>query len=196
VTAGVGPDRVALMTDAMAASGMADGAYRLGSLPVDVRDGIARVAGTGTIAGSTATMNQVFRFAVLNIGLPREEALPVAVRQTSINPSRTLGRPDPTLAPGAAADLVIPDDELAVAGSCTGLLGGAAGRDVLASGVQDVQLIRYWSSGQRIVPVSAIDSADTLRGAPRRLGPTAGCRHCADDSLGKPRSRRGRGVSG
>ena len=104
------------MTDAMAASGMADGAYRLGSLPVDVRDGIARVAGTGTIAGSTATMNQVFRFAVLNIGLPREEALPVAVRQTSINPSRTLGRPDPTLAPGAAADLVIPDDELAVAG--------------------------------------------------------------------------------
>jgi len=116
VTAGVGPDRVALMTDAMAASGMADGAYRLGSLPVDVRDGIARVAGTDTIAGSTATMNQVFRFAVLNIGLPREEALPVAVRQTSINPSRTLGRPDPTLAPGAAADLVIPDDELAVAG--------------------------------------------------------------------------------
>ncbi len=116
VTAGVGPDRVALITDAMAAAGMADGAYRLGSLPVDVRDGIARVAGTDTIAGSTATMDQVFRFAILNSGLPRDQALPVAVRQSSINPARALGLPDPTLAPGGAADLVILNDELAVAG--------------------------------------------------------------------------------
>ena len=116
VTAGVGPDRVALITDAMAAAGMADGAYRLGSLSVDVRDGIARVAGTDTIAGSTATMDQVFRFAILNSGLPRDQALPVAVRQSSINPARALGLPDPTLAPGGAADLVILNDELAVTG--------------------------------------------------------------------------------
>ena len=40
---------------------MADGAYRLGPLAVDVVDGVARVAGTDTIAGSTATMDQVFR---------------------------------------------------------------------------------------------------------------------------------------
>jgi len=116
VTAGVGPHRVALITDAMAAAGMADGAYRLGSLSVDVRDGIARVAGTDTIAGSTATMDQVFRFAILNSGLPRDQALPVAVRQSSINPARALGLPDPTLVPGGAADLVILDEELAVAG--------------------------------------------------------------------------------
>jgi N-acetylglucosamine-6-phosphate deacetylase len=88
----------------------------LGSLSVDVRDGIARVAGTDTIAGSTATMDQVFRFAILNSGLPRDQALPVAVRQSSINPARALGLPDPTLAPGGAADLVILNDELAVAG--------------------------------------------------------------------------------
>ncbi len=55
VTADVGVDRVALVTDAMAAAGMSDGAYRLGSLAVDVTDGVARVAGTDTIAGSTAT---------------------------------------------------------------------------------------------------------------------------------------------
>jgi N-acetylglucosamine-6-phosphate deacetylase len=116
VTAAVGPDRVALTTDAMAAAGMADGAYRLGTLSVDVHDGIARVAGTDTIAGSTATMDQVFRFAVVNSGLPRDEALPVAVRQSSINPARALGLPDPTVVPGAAADLVILDDELAVVG--------------------------------------------------------------------------------
>jgi N-acetylglucosamine-6-phosphate deacetylase len=116
VTAGVGPDRVALITDAMAAAGMADGAYRLGSLSVEVEHGVARIAGTDTIAGSTATMHQVFRFAVLNSGRRREEALSVAVRQSSINPARALGLPDPTLAPGAAANLVILTDELAVAG--------------------------------------------------------------------------------
>ena len=64
VTRSVGPDRVSLITDAMAAAGMADGAYRLGPLAVDVVDGVARVAGTDTIAGSTATMDCVFRFAV------------------------------------------------------------------------------------------------------------------------------------
>ena len=64
VSRSVGPDRVALVTDAMAAAGMADGAYRLGPLAVDVVDGVARVAGTDTIAGSTATMDQVFRYAV------------------------------------------------------------------------------------------------------------------------------------
>ena len=42
----VGPDRVSLVTDAMAAAGMADGRYRLGPLAVDVVDGVARVAGT------------------------------------------------------------------------------------------------------------------------------------------------------
>ena len=61
VSRSVGPDRVALITDAMAAAGMADGAYPLGPLAVDVVDGVARVAGTDTIAGSTATMDQVFR---------------------------------------------------------------------------------------------------------------------------------------
>ncbi|HEY5880374.1 MAG TPA: N-acetylglucosamine-6-phosphate deacetylase [Nakamurella sp.] len=116
VTANVGPDRVALVTDAMAAAGMADGAYRLGSLSVDVRAGIARVAGTDTIAGSTATMDQVFRFAVTNSGRPRDEALLTAVRQSSVNPARSLGFPAAGLVAGAAADLVVLDDELMVAG--------------------------------------------------------------------------------
>ena len=46
VTRSAGPDRVSLITDAMAAAGMADGAYRLGPLGVDVVDGVARVSGT------------------------------------------------------------------------------------------------------------------------------------------------------
>ncbi|WP_420121950.1 N-acetylglucosamine-6-phosphate deacetylase [Nakamurella sp.] len=116
VTAKVGADRVGLVTDAMAAAGMADGAYRLGALDVDVRDGVARVSGTDTIAGSTATMDQVFRFAVTNSGRPRAEALTTAVRQSSVNPARVLGLADPTLVPGAVADLVVLDEGLAVTG--------------------------------------------------------------------------------
>lgn len=111
-----GPDRVSLVSDAMAAAGMADGAYRLGPLAVDVVDGVARVAGTATIAGSTATMDRVFRFAVTHSGLPRDEALLLAVRQASINPARALGLPCAGLTPGAAADLVVLDADVAVTG--------------------------------------------------------------------------------
>ena len=116
VTRSVGPDRVSLITDAMAATGMADGVYHLGPITVDVVAGVARVAGTDTIAGSTATMDRQLRFAVDHSGLPRDEALMVAVRQASINPARALGLPDAGLAPEASADLVVLDSELTVTG--------------------------------------------------------------------------------
>lgn len=114
VTRSAGPDRVSLITDAMAATGMADGVYHLGPVAVNVVDGVARVAGTDTIAGSTATMDRVFRFAVIHSALPRDEALMVAVRQASINPARAMGLPSGGLVPGAAADLVVLDTDLAV----------------------------------------------------------------------------------
>ena len=116
VSRSVGPHRVALVTDAMAAAGMPDGAYRLGSLAVDVVDGVAKVAGTDTIAGSTATMDHVFRHAVTNSGLPRDDALLAAVRQSSVNPARALGLAEAGLAVGSAADLVVLDGGLAVTG--------------------------------------------------------------------------------
>ena len=119
VTRSAGPDRVSLVTDAMAAAGMSDGAYRIGPLAVDVADGVAHLAGTETIAGSTATMDRLFRFAVAHSvgqdGLHRDEALALAVRQSSINPARALGLADPALQPGTAADLVVLDAELAIA---------------------------------------------------------------------------------
>jgi N-acetylglucosamine-6-phosphate deacetylase len=119
VLATAGADRVALVTDAMAAAGMPDGGYRLGSLPVEVVDGVARVAGTDTIAGSTATMDQLFRSAVADSHLHRDAALLVAVRQTSVSPARAvglseLGLADDGLAAGAAADLVVLDGDLTV----------------------------------------------------------------------------------
>jgi N-acetylglucosamine-6-phosphate deacetylase len=114
VCRGAGPDRVSLVTDAMAAAGMSDGRYWLGPLAVDVVGGVARVAGTQTIAGSTATMDHQFRFAVEHSGLPDDESLLAAVRQSSINPARALGFSDAGLAPGAAADFVVLDADLGV----------------------------------------------------------------------------------
>jgi N-acetylglucosamine-6-phosphate deacetylase len=111
-----GPDRVSLVTDSMAAAGMSDGRYWLGPLAVDVVGGVARVAGTETIAGSTATMDHQFRFAVQHGGLPRDDALMAAVRQASINPARALGFPPAELTAAADADLVVLDAELAVTG--------------------------------------------------------------------------------
>lgn len=117
VTRSVGPDRVSLVTDAMAAAGMPDGAYRIGPLDVAVEHGVAHLVGTDTIAGSTATMDRLFRFAVTHGtagGLRHDDALDLAVRQSSINPARALGLPDPTLRTGATADLVVLDDDLSV----------------------------------------------------------------------------------
>ncbi|BBZ78737.1 N-acetylglucosamine-6-phosphate deacetylase [Mycolicibacterium anyangense] len=116
VVRSAGPDRVTLITDAMAAAGMADGAYRIGRLEVTVAGGIATLTGTSTIAGSTATMDRVFRFAVEHSGLPRDRALQEAVAATSVNPARALGLPVPELEAGARADLVVLDTNLGVSG--------------------------------------------------------------------------------
>ena len=112
----VRPDRISLITDAMAATGMPDGRYQLGPVPVDVTDGVAFVGGTDTVAGSTATMDQVVRFAFAHCGLDRDDALMLVARQASLNPARALGLPAGDLIPGAAADLVVLDPDLSVTG--------------------------------------------------------------------------------
>ena len=62
--------RVAAVTDAMAAAGMPDGGYRLGHLDVEVVDRVARLAGGGAIAGSTATADALFRNVVRHAAVP------------------------------------------------------------------------------------------------------------------------------
>jgi N-acetylglucosamine-6-phosphate deacetylase len=106
-----GPGRLVLITDAMAAAGMPDGSYRLGSARVNVTGGVARLAAgdePGAIAGSTATMAAVVRHAIA-AGLPVTEAAAAA----STTPARVLGLGDRTgaLRAGLAADLVVCDEE-------------------------------------------------------------------------------------
>jgi N-acetylglucosamine-6-phosphate deacetylase len=109
----VGPHRVALVTDAMAATGMPDGHYDLGPLGVTVTDGVARLTDGDSIAGSTATMADVFARAYAALG-GTDAALLAAVRQSSATPARVLGRSGHDLAPGGVADLAVLDDALAV----------------------------------------------------------------------------------
>ncbi|MBF4615644.1 N-acetylglucosamine-6-phosphate deacetylase [Curtobacterium sp. VKM Ac-1376] len=98
------PGRVALITDAMGAAGAADGSYRLGSLDVTVTDGVAHVAGTDTIAGSTLTQDVALRNAASLAG----RTLPEAVAALTSVPAAALGLGDRLgrLAPGFTADLV------------------------------------------------------------------------------------------
>lgn len=110
VVAAAGPDRVAVVTDALAAAGCADGAFRLGAVPIDVASGVARVRGTSTIAGSTATMDRMFR-AVARFG--SDAALAAAVRMTATTPARTLRLEGVgALRAGFDANLVVLDRDL------------------------------------------------------------------------------------
>jgi N-acetylglucosamine-6-phosphate deacetylase len=110
-----GADRVALVTDATAAAGLGDGEFQLGAVQIDVVERVARVRGTSTIAGSTATMDQLFRTAA-GLGSDRDTALAAAVQMTSTTPARALGLDNVgALRAGADANLVVLDRDLQVA---------------------------------------------------------------------------------
>ncbi|WP_395246061.1 N-acetylglucosamine-6-phosphate deacetylase [Agromyces sp. MMS24-K17] len=106
------PGRVALITDAMSAAGHADGRYDLGALEVVVADGVARLAGTGALAGSTLTQDAALRQAVLACGIPLNEA----IGALTSTPAAAVGRAHElgVLEPGFLADAVLLDDGLQV----------------------------------------------------------------------------------
>ena len=106
------PGRCALITDAMAAAGALDGAYRLGSLNVTVLGGIARVEGSDTIAGSTLTQDAALRTAVEHVGLSLQDA----VAALTATPAAALGLDNRLgyLAPRFAADIVALGPDLSV----------------------------------------------------------------------------------
>lgn len=106
------PGRIALITDAMAAAGSADGDYLLGGLEVEVRDGVARLAAGGSIAGSTLTLDDALRRAVREVGIPMAEA----VRAVTATPAAAIGRGGDLgrMLPGYAADAVLLDADFTV----------------------------------------------------------------------------------
>ena len=98
--------RILLVTDATPAAGRPDGRYLLGRLPVEVRQGVARLDG-GALAGSTLTMDRAVRTAVA-AGIPVADALASATRL----PARAVGMAGTAglLVPGARGVLALDED--------------------------------------------------------------------------------------
>src|SRR5690625_4697669 len=107
----VGANNIALITDAMAATGMADGEYRLGSLDVVVADGVARLAGGESIAGGTAHLLDVVRTTVAG-GVPLVDAVRAAatVPASIIDPAAGFG----ALEVGKPAQVLRVDEQLRI----------------------------------------------------------------------------------
>lgn len=110
MTAELVGNRMVLVSDATAAAGSRDGLLHLGSVDVNVSSGVARVVGSGAIAGSTMTLASIVRYAATDAGI----ALVDAVRAASTLPARLIGLADEcgVIAPGRPADLVLLDEAL------------------------------------------------------------------------------------
>jgi N-acetylglucosamine-6-phosphate deacetylase len=98
-----GADRAILITDAISATGMPDGVYKLGDFEVQVSNG--RCAYQGRLAGSVLTLDRAIRNVMSFAGWQLQQAIKLA----TLNPAQRLGIPDRRglLAPGRRADLVV-----------------------------------------------------------------------------------------
>ncbi|TGO05134.1 N-acetylglucosamine-6-phosphate deacetylase [Serinibacter arcticus] len=102
----VAPHRLALISDAMAATGMGDGAYTIGGTAVVVADSVARASSNGSLAGSTIAVADAVTAAVQVLGMD----VAATVASASTIPARALGLAEPRIATGEVADLVVVAD--------------------------------------------------------------------------------------
>src|SRR5260370_22575247 len=79
-----GPERAILITDAIGATGMPEGRYRLGELEVDVKDG--RCEYQGKLAGSVLTLDRAVSNIMGFAGWKRHQAVQLA----TMNPATLL----------------------------------------------------------------------------------------------------------
>ena len=100
----LGPGAIALVTDAMAAAGMADGRYQLGPQEVVVAGGVARLARNDSIAGGTTRLADVVE-RLVGHGLAAKDV----VRAATVSPARAAGLDAPQLRAGDRADLLVAD---------------------------------------------------------------------------------------
>lgn len=100
-----GTDKVVCITDAMAATGLPNGDYKLGELDVYVKDGEARLKSNDSLAGSVLTLDKAFRH-IIELGYPIYEA----VKLTSTNAAVEFGLNAGAIEVGKEADFTILDD--------------------------------------------------------------------------------------
>ena len=106
-----GPDRIALITDAMRGAGMPEGESVLGNLKtglkVIIEDGVAKLPDRSSFAGSVATTDRLVRNMINLADVPLLDA----VRMMSTTPARIMNISDRkgSLVEGKDADIVIFD---------------------------------------------------------------------------------------
>jgi len=104
-----GAENFVLITDAISATGMPEGRYRLGPIEVEVKDG--KCLYQGNLAGSVLTLDRAVRNAMKFAGLNLQQA----VRAAATNPARVAGMPKKgVIEAGGDADFVVlaPDGEV------------------------------------------------------------------------------------
>jgi N-acetylglucosamine-6-phosphate deacetylase len=106
-----GPGGVVLVSDAVRATGLPEGAYTVGERPAFSMDGAIRL-GDGTLAGSVLTLDRALHNLQAATGRPLAELWPAASR----NAAQAIGveHAKGTLEPGKDADLVLLDPALRV----------------------------------------------------------------------------------
>jgi N-acetylglucosamine-6-phosphate deacetylase len=105
----VGAGQVALVSDAMAASGLTEGDYSLGGRAVRVQDGAARLVDGGSLAGGISTLLEQVRWCVQELDIELADAVAAA----SSTPARALALSDVgALTAGSHADVLVVDDSL------------------------------------------------------------------------------------
>jgi len=108
----LGPDRIHLVTDAIAAASMGEGEYPLATRRIYLGgDGVPRLE-DGTIAGSVLTMGEAFRNVLAFTGC----TVPEAARMAAATPARLAGERDRKgrLAPGYDADVTVLEPDFSV----------------------------------------------------------------------------------
>jgi len=105
------PRHVCLISDSLGCTGLPDGSYESAGLPIIVKNGNARLADGGSIAGSTISLLQGIRNAV-SLGIPLGEAVAAA----SMHAAQAIGMEGQigSLSPGAYADMLLLDKTLSL----------------------------------------------------------------------------------
>jgi N-acetylglucosamine-6-phosphate deacetylase len=105
----LGPQRLALVSDAMSAAGLPDGEYVLGGLAVALRGREVRLLEGRSLAGGVSCLLEQVRWCVTELGV----SLADAVTAASATPARALALDGVgSLAAGSFADVLVVEADL------------------------------------------------------------------------------------
>ena len=103
-------DRIAIISDSMAATGLSDGSYKLGALDVTVKDCVATL-NDGTLAGSAKNLYNMMQYLINN-----EIDIESVIKSVTEIPAKSVGIDDTCglIKTGRVADLVILNSDFTI----------------------------------------------------------------------------------